>query len=257
MIQYPVPQLAGLSVSSARRSTSSGSSGRQERFVTRSNNAGSSDPDEIAKRIRAGVSPNYEGQIDNEANLSANIPEDQNVSIWITNLPRDLRVCDLTAAIREVGRIYAIYINRPVPEKAHHLCAAKVVFFTVEAMNRFMRLYHPSGLVIRGHVAKIHKNRTKVAEPDRPDTHTRVLRFTGPSQLVDPEILGRLFRQWFEWQDDKIIRLPQPAEGQAVLEWHFSSYRNQAANAYRVVRNTEKFRLNGVVVEFIRDPCDR
>ncbi|KAK4102839.1 hypothetical protein N658DRAFT_326356 [Parathielavia hyrcaniae] len=70
-------------------------------------------PMDIAARVAAGVSPNYRGDCRMARNRPANIPADQNCSVWITGLPPNVTTNELLGAIRDTGRIWASVIHPP------------------------------------------------------------------------------------------------------------------------------------------------
>jgi len=73
---------------------------------------------EVARRVAAGVSANYRGNYNLEINRPANIPEDQNCSVFITSLPADITVHRLLVAIRDIGRVWATVINPPTLQRS-------------------------------------------------------------------------------------------------------------------------------------------
>lgn len=58
-------------------------------------------------------SPNYRGNPTLSANHSANVPNEMNTSLWLTNLPPDCTYSMLLDSIRDCGKIYASVINPP------------------------------------------------------------------------------------------------------------------------------------------------
>lgn len=79
---------------------------------------------ELARALQQ-VASNYEGNILASDNLSARIPARQNCSLFVRNLPPDLTHEQLFAAMKGIGRIASVYINRPVGPYPN--CAANVV----------------------------------------------------------------------------------------------------------------------------------
>ncbi|KAK0723633.1 hypothetical protein B0T21DRAFT_294412, partial [Apiosordaria backusii] len=199
---------------------------------------------------------NYMGNRNNPANLSANIPNSENTSVFVTNLPPDITYTELfrALALRPCGRIFATHINEADIDKGHMFSAAKIVFFTKVGARTFLEL----GLTIRGLRARIVPNRIRVAEPQIPQSHTRVLHITGPAHLVSIHNLREVFKAHkLEHQDEEIIIHPASAfhpPGWNNLEWRFASYRCQAAIAKRIIET--KYRKLGMYVRFGLDPCD-
>ncbi|KAK8017318.1 hypothetical protein PG993_013644 [Apiospora rasikravindrae] len=79
---------------------------------------------QLARALRR-VPGSYQGNILASDNLSAPIPPNENCSIFVRNLPADLTHEQLFAALRGIGRIASVYINRPT--NRHPTCAAKVI----------------------------------------------------------------------------------------------------------------------------------
>jgi hypothetical protein len=84
---------------------------------------------EAMELMLKGFSPNYRGDPDLARNQSADIPPDQNCSLFMVGLAPNLTTHELLAGIRDCGRVYATHINPPAPEKGHAFSAAKLVFF--------------------------------------------------------------------------------------------------------------------------------
>ncbi len=211
-------------------------------------------PEEVARRVAAGVSPNYRGSYHVARNLSANIPEEENCSVWITRLPGDLTTNQLLAAIRNTGRVFASAIQ---PSVFHDgTAAAKVTFFAAESAQKFLKAAneHP-GFWVGGRWALVRPDRIRIREVVRPAEHSRVLRIAGPSALVAEEVLHERFSRNFVYQIDEVIPLIL-GEGIDVYEWRFGSYRCQAQWAWRMIREDSLFQAQGVRVRFERDPCD-
>jgi hypothetical protein len=80
-----------------------------------------------------GFSPNYRGNPDIPRNQPANVPPEQNCSLWLVGLAPDVTCHELLPGIRNVGRVFATHINPPKSDEGHVSSAAKVVFFEREA----------------------------------------------------------------------------------------------------------------------------
>lgn len=214
-------------------------------------------PDEVARRIAAGVSPNYRGDYRLARNRSANIPEELNCSVWITGLPPHINTHQLLGAIRDTGRVWATVVQPPMT--ASVTSAAKITFFTPDAAQTLLqRANGPGkpGLVIDDQKALVRRDRNRVAEASEPVEHTRVISVAGPTDVVTEENLVEFFRRDFVFELDQVVPLVM---GRAlnVIEFHFGSYRCQAQWAWRNILNDQQFRERGVRVQFERDPCDR
>ena len=58
----------------------------------------------------------------------------KNTCLWLEGLPANITYAELTASIKNCGRIYSTYINPPI---AHHqTSAAKLAFFTRAGAER-------------------------------------------------------------------------------------------------------------------------
>lgn len=210
----------------------------------------------IRSRIAAGVSPNYRGDHTLARNRPANIPAEQNCSVWITNLPPDLTTHDLLSSITDTGRIWASVITPPT--RQHGTAAAKITFFTAVAAQIFLaRANGPGqpGFIVKGYRARVQPDRNAVAEAPAPASHTRVISIAGPKEVVTVENLTRFFSEQFVYELDEIVPL---VTGKVIniLEFYFGSYRCQAQWAWRNIREDPLFQEQGVRVKFERDPCD-
>ena len=85
----------------------------------------------------SGCSQNYKGNHYLPSNRSADIPEKDNCSFFITGLPPAISTHTLLAHIRDAGRVYASYINEANPSAGHLTAAAKLVFFEKTAAQAF------------------------------------------------------------------------------------------------------------------------
>lgn len=179
-----------------------------------------------------GYSPRYQGNIWLPTNRSANIPDHLNCSLFLIHLPPDLTAHALLAAIHALGptgRVYALHVNAPEPARGNLGCAAKVVFFTRAAAQRFFHRCqqpqqpsHPGsggggggGLLVGGRRAHVTWNRIKTAE--RPDLvasdASRVLLISGPPAVVNPRALTAFFRTKLDFQVDEVIVLEAGGRG--------------------------------------------
>ncbi|KAK4211880.1 hypothetical protein QBC37DRAFT_289261 [Rhypophila decipiens] len=203
-------------------------------------------------QVMSGMSPNYMGDPSNLHNHSAvSLPEHENTCFWITDLPPDVRVSEITASIRNCGRIFALHINR---QEAHIRGAAcKLVFFGMREAQRFARDYMDrQTLYVRGWRARIRYNRIKVAEQaGLPDHFSRCLRITGPYHLIDFRFLDNYLSARLTYELDVVYWNPR----QKAVIIHFSSHRGQASLAYKALTMDSIFIDNGVQVEYSGDPC--
>lgn len=214
-------------------------------------------PAERMHRIQTGCSANYKGDVRIRANRPANIPQNQNCSVWLPGLPPDISTNELLGAIHNVGKIYASHITGP--NGKYTTSAAKITFTTAAAAERFLSLStnpYGNGLLVRGRAIHAEPDRNRVAEPRVPEEHSRVLLICGPRGIVNFIVLSEYFSTKFEYQVDGVFPLSM---GRYVnfLEWRFGSYRCQAKWAYQALTTDPFFIRNGVTAIFGRDPCDR
>ncbi|CAJ2500535.1 Uu.00g033880.m01.CDS01 [Anthostomella pinea] len=131
---------------------------------------------------RPQVSTNYRGDPNIIANHSADITDDENTSVYITNPPATCTIGVLFASIRNVGKIYAPNMNPPNEE--HHRAAAKVVFWTRESAHKLRSSWLRGLWKVEGSLSTLRPNRTKVAS-QAPSRATRVVRLDGPPEVVN------------------------------------------------------------------------
>ncbi|KAI0438077.1 hypothetical protein F4803DRAFT_570066, partial [Xylaria telfairii] len=222
-------------------------------------------PVETATRRRIGrpiigVSLNYLGDPYLPANQSANIPDELNTSVWITNLPENVNHKTLLDSVRNCGKVYAAVINGP--EHGHITAASKIVFFDVAGAQNLLEQARKGIFTINGHPPRVILNRIKT-EAKTPSPNSRVLHIEGPSCIVNREHLADLFLgDGITWQDEEVIVLSN--NGLLTrLEWRFGSYRCQAESARHLIDRTKRYYNSimpgniwqGVTVHFGVDPC--
>ncbi|KAK4040355.1 hypothetical protein C8A01DRAFT_35593, partial [Parachaetomium inaequale] len=234
------------------------------------------------------MSANYRGDAAVASNRSADIPEEENCSVWMEGLPRNVTTYQLLGAIRNIGRVWQTHTVRP---SGHHVtAAAKVTFFTAAAAQ-LMIARSRGGIRVQGYLATVLYNRTRVAEPAEPADHTRVLTFlerannragfvvdnlrararpdhnpvaeggdsgdpsvvAGPREIVTEQYMVAYFSRRFEYKLDQIDPLVL-GRSINVLEFRFGSYRCQAQWAWRNIRDDPHLAGRGVRVKFERDP---
>jgi RNA recognition motif-containing protein len=210
------------------------------------------------EKVMNGFSPNYMGNIHIDKNKSANIPENENCSLWLTKLPPNLTYTDLLAAICDAGRVYQTHINRPVPDQGHHTSAGKVVFFDRASAERFYNRFVDGGLVIPaypGFDGRVTWNRVLAAAIDGPNNRdlSRVLLISGPKEMVNADFLTQYFRSKLDFNIDCIIDHGGD-DYRGTIEYRFASYRCQAESAKMAI--TRELGRHNVQVWFWTDPCD-
>ncbi|KAK4448056.1 hypothetical protein QBC34DRAFT_301633 [Podospora aff. communis PSN243] len=215
-------------------------------------------PEEQEARRQAGISPAYRGNLSIPRNHSAQIPEDENCSIFITGLPGDCTVHTVLRALHGtgVGRVYFCHINRPQDDSnrpGRTTAAAKLVFFEAASASGFLQRHANEGFAVDGYHIQAVYNRNRVAEAPERKNVTRVLIISGPKEVVHEEVLEKLFRGHFEYQMDGPVITWGETETDRCLEWRFGSYRAQAQAACLFMRQNGIF--SRVKVIYGQDPC--
>ncbi|KAM7184790.1 hypothetical protein V8F33_012789, partial [Rhypophila sp. PSN 637] len=204
------------------------------------------------------MSPNYKGDPAIFKHYSVpELPEEENCAFWLSRFPKDVRVNEITEAIRDCGRIWALHINREgIPE--HGQAGAKLVFFTRRGAARFWSRYKVNGpFVVRGHWILVVRNRFKTPENmDTPAVRTRCIRVHGPPHLVNSDRLLAFFTGKLEWELDEIINHPSD-DVFAVVDIRFAAYRGQAHLAVKALLSHERYTREVTFgVMYRPNPCD-
>lgn len=215
---------------------------------------------EEEKRYRDehGISHNYKGDSRNPSNESANIPDDENCSVWITLLPPDCTYKDLlgAVAVHRPGQVFFSVISPPKePTDAREArlassrtCAAKIVFYKAAAARHLIHVSGRGEFVVRGFRARVIANKIKVApQPDNGIFTSRVVWITGPPRVVNEEYLTELFEGYFRWDTEEILVRVEPdegeedskkkASGERTIEWRFAAYHCQAGSALPTINS--------------------
>ncbi|PSR92355.1 hypothetical protein BD289DRAFT_481102 [Coniella lustricola] len=229
--------------------------------------------EERALRVRLGISENYQGNPNNPKNQSADIPDEENCALFLTNLPAHCTYAELLGAIQIIrpGRVWSSYINRPLGKEhgqnsgtgkttpfkdsskplSHRTSAAKVIFYHPCEAQRLLQVARAGEFRIGGRCITVKLNRHRTAAQGYNNPTSRVVLIEGPARIVDEEWLGRLFGLYFEYDTDG-VRILVDVIGWRVLEWRFSSMRAQAHSAYQLLESL----YPGIVeVTWVEDPC--
>jgi hypothetical protein len=210
------------------------------------------------ERMRLGFSPNYEGDL-SAKNASKRLPDELNCVFFLKNLPPDVTHREILAAIRKMGRVFALFINRPeASQPAHHkTCAAKLQFFDLDAAQRFWNATRARQLYVRDYPITVLHNRNSEGQSGLAPHITRCIRIIGPAsslgfEIINAEWLIQYFQTKCHFDIDRVEEMISE-DGRPVVEFHFGSYRSQAASAFDAIRR-ELWRAD-VQVEFVTDPC--
>lgn len=193
-----------------------------------------------AYRVAKGFSANYHGNIFIDRNKSADVPESENCSVFLTGLPTGTTIRGLLEQVVNCGRIYACHINPPDVATRHMNSAAKVVFFDAFSTQKFIHHCTTQGLWVGGNPVRAVHNRIKSCPATESQTASRVLLIYGPAMVVNPRGLTAFFSRFLSFEVDCIIshgachHTPECA----LVEYRFGSYRCQAQLAKRALRKT-------------------
>lgn len=152
-------------------------------------------PSERQRRVSLGkrASANYRGDLSNPNNQSADIPVDQNTSVFIEGLPADCTVRELVGGsrcgsntsqqhttpaapaqlLRATGKIYALSVAGPKPQAGIRTSCAKLVYWDRSGVDRLFEMVARGdedkdgegegdnaggGLFVRGHRVRVKMN---------------------------------------------------------------------------------------------------
>ncbi|KAI1493809.1 hypothetical protein F5X96DRAFT_676824 [Biscogniauxia mediterranea] len=170
------------------------------------------------------------GVRDSETKTPDEKDNEGNCSVYITNLPPDCTVNMLLSNIRNIGKIYASHVNPPT--LTHSTAAAKIIFWDRASTLRFMHLSRRGRWTVGGYTPFVRYNR--VSAPAQPESQrSRVIQIRGPADLLSEEYLKRVFNVYCTFEMDSVSRTALTT-GDVQFEFRFSSYRAQAATAYKV-----------------------
>ncbi|KAI1638453.1 hypothetical protein F4809DRAFT_639547 [Biscogniauxia mediterranea] len=222
-------------------------------------------------------SANYNGDLSNPFNQSAEIPDSENCSVFVTELPAHTSYQRLFRSLRDVGKIAHCHINAPTPPQ-HRGTAAKIVFFDRAAVDRLLAQLRAGSFTVGGRAPRVALNRIRVAPMPRSLARTsRVLEVYGPAAVASTRRLRALWAAHglaYDLEDVVVGLLPDArdeATGAAVrmcgLAFRFASCRAQALRA-RAILLAEKRRVENlrgdearlwarVWTEWGVDPCAR
>lgn len=214
---------------------------------------------QITRKDRSGVKNGDEITIretrptDTQIFLGAlHIREESNTSIWITKLSADVTYTTLLRNIRGAGRIKTAQIYPPNSQHPGH-AAAKITFFTNQGARNLVILTNIGGFSIDGKVPTVVWNRNK--EPEKANEGlTRVLRITGPHDVVNRKTLEWFWGKYFYWNVDKVSDIGEITDDTSVIWYYFACWKGQAEAAKELL---ETHFPEMVKVTMERDPCGK
>ncbi|KAI5927542.1 hypothetical protein F4810DRAFT_721141 [Camillea tinctor] len=216
--------------------------------------------------VPSSSSDNYRGDLANPANQSAQIPDAENCSIFVTELPSGLTYKMLFDSIRDVGKVSHCHINLPTAD--HRGAAAKLVFFDHEGVVRFFGQVNSGTLTVGGRNPRAMYNRIKARPmPTSQGRTSRVLKIYGPTQIInDPHLSQLLQNAGLDYNLESIETIRQNAKTTG-LEYRFASCRAQSLRARAIIRIHQQQVRNQqgaeaqlwaqVRMAWGDDPCDR
>lgn len=210
-----------------------------------------------------GISHAYQGDSTNPANESADIPDSENCSVWITNLPPDCTYRDLLQAIatHHPGKVYASYISPPSAQGPVHLpsrghSAAKVVFYWSFSAQRLIYIANNNGFWVGNTPARVVPNRIRAAPQPFDSTSTRCLDIEGPADEVNRPYLDSVWNDFFSFDTENVAVVREyigfTGFPMRRLVYRFGSHRAQAVAAMHYMHSY----MPHVAVTYAADPCD-
>ncbi|KAK8062735.1 hypothetical protein PG997_014832 [Apiospora hydei] len=200
---------------------------------------------------RSDRAPAYEGNALHWRNISADIPEEENCSVFVTGLPSNIGYFDLLQRVR-YGHIVQSHINPPTGN--HYGAAAKIVFWDRAGAGRFMAAVRHREVAFLGCRVRATWNRVRVAPQDPADlTSSRVVRVQGPREIVNEQAICVFLWSHFYFDLEEIVTIEQGQEG-SILEIRFGSFWFQSENAFRFLRENHPDRQS-MMVEWAHDPA--
>ncbi len=205
---------------------------------------------------------NYRGNLKCPENWSADVLENENTSLFLTNLPPDCTVATLLGSIRNTGKVYATVINPPDAQSGLFRSAAKLVFFDRDGVDNLARQIDGMSLRVGGYLPQARPNRIRTA-PQPPSPRCRVLMISGPPAVVNERALLAFFRARFTFELEGAFMV-HASNTAHIMEWRFGSYRCQAEAAHRTLlwygdepglTAEERYLWARVWVWFGTDPC--
>jgi hypothetical protein len=196
----------------------------------------------------------FPGRSGSMANGSDSVPDQLNCALFVLNLHPRARHTDLLGSIRNCGRVFSCWINRPIAN--HPDNAAKLVFTTRDGAEKFLNQARSSkGIHILGKRIKVLWNRHKYSGSQIQD-QSRVVRINGPVRYVNRGCLREYFSKLFLYHTCAVFEGPVLPDGTRHIDWHFGSILAQAVSAKMAIEREPRFQEVGVTAEYLPDPCE-
>ncbi|KAI1329390.1 hypothetical protein F5Y16DRAFT_108771 [Xylariaceae sp. FL0255] len=203
--------------------------------------------------LRTMPAPTYRGDHFAPGNQSADIPDEENTSIYMDRLPATLNYPTLFAALHKTGTVKQCHIGPP-DQKNPLTCNVKLIYFAHEDAAAVLKAAKAGAFKIAGIVPRTCWNRVKVPEQN-PGNKTRCLRIKGQSWLANQAVLEciwSLHGLW--WNAKKVLDLGEVADGISIVHYNFGSWRCQANKAKKILETS----FPGVLeVTYRADPCTK
>ncbi|KAK3403395.1 hypothetical protein B0T20DRAFT_25561 [Sordaria brevicollis] len=188
------------------------------------------------EKVRAGFSWKYQGDIYNPKNSSCGISQDQNCSLFLTNIPTGITEKILLDAIgihAPFGRVFATSVAPP--ENAYHPTgSAKIAMFDWESAVALFDFINAGNLKIAGRTIQVVWNNNRSPVQNLPDYLSRVLEILGPVEVVNYHRLNQFLEANIRFQTQDVTIVREDAEVR-LIRWTFCSFRAQAQVARKAL----------------------
>ncbi|CAJ2503842.1 Uu.00g112360.m01.CDS01 [Anthostomella pinea] len=177
-----------------------------------------------------------EGDLTNPANQGEDISADKNTSVCLSNLPANCRACDILKELRNVGKIWSFSLIPP--EELFTTAAAKVVFWDRDGLEAFLKKYRRDKFTVLGTRPRVCMTRCRISS-EPPSDASRAMVITGPSEIIRMSRLCDLFEadldSDFDYDLERMMKASNEDTGQSSIEVRFTSFKDQAEAAWRIV----------------------
>ncbi|KAK0669281.1 hypothetical protein QBC41DRAFT_224194 [Cercophora samala] len=177
-----------------------------------------------------GYSESYRGNVYNPKNQQHVIPDNENVSLFLTKLPRVYDEKKLVRALMPHGpfdRIYATSVTPP--GEGHNGSSAKIVLFTRSGAESLHKFISSGKLVVDNRRVHCVWNKIKHAAPGGPNYLSRVVHVSAAPEILDLQKLIKLLDENIVYQlEGTDNTLVTGSRGMNRIEVRFCSFRAQA-----------------------------